>query len=66
MKNKLKNRLKNILGMFIFYSCFLLVGYATYYAFFPERTLTFYNFIGLYAILLQISVLISVSSKNDK
>lgn len=67
MKNRFKNVFKNILGIVIFYSVFLVLGYFTYFVFFPERTLTWYNFIGIYAILLQISILISVTTKqNDK
>ena len=65
MISKLKKVLKNILGITLFYTAFFLLGYATYYVFFPERTLTIRNFIGTYAILLQLAVLINVTTTKD-
>lgn len=67
MKNKLSNILKIILGMVIFYFIVCLLGYGTYYISFDEKTFTFKNFLGAYAILLQVVVLVMVSMKsNDK
>ena len=65
MISKLKKVLKNILGITLFYTAFFLLGYVTYYVFFPERTLTIRNFIGIYAILLQVAVLINVTTTKD-
>lgn len=65
MKNKLLGILKIILGMVIFYFIICLLGYGTYYISFDEKTLTFKNFLGAYAILLQAVVLVMVSMKNN-
>jgi hypothetical protein len=66
MKNRFSKILKNLLGMFLFYSFFFGLGYITYLIFLPEIELSFKNLIGMYIILFQVSVLISVTtSKNE-
>jgi len=66
MKNRFSKILKNLLGMFLFYSFFFGLGYITYLIFLPEIELSFKNLIGVYLILFQVSVLISVTtSKNE-
>jgi hypothetical protein len=65
MKNKLARVLKNIIGLTLFYSAFFLLGYLTYYIFFPERNISFFNFAGFYLILLQITVLVLVATNKD-
>jgi hypothetical protein len=66
MKNRFSKILKNLLGMFLFYSFFFGLGYITYLIFLPEIKLSFKNLIGVYLILFQVSVLISVTtSKNE-
>lgn len=66
MKNRFSKILKNLLGMFLFYSFFFGLGYITYLIFLPEIELSFKNLIGVYIILFQVSVLISVTtSKNE-
>ena len=66
MKNRFSKILKNLLGMFLFYSFFFGLGYITYLIFLPEIELSFKNLIGMYLILFQVSILISVTtSKNE-
>ena len=66
MKNRFSKILKNLLGMFLFYSFFFGLGYITYLIFLPEIELSFKNLIGMCIILFQVSVLISVTtSKNE-
>tara|TARA_B100000963_G_scaffold349061_1_gene357524 strand:+ start:11790 stop:11993 length:204 start_codon:yes stop_codon:yes gene_type:complete len=65
MKDKFSNILKNIFGMLLFYLIVCLLGYLTYYITFDNRELTFKNFLGMYAILLQIVILVTASMKNN-
>lgn len=67
MKQRLGKIMKTILGMAIFYFAVCLLGYGTYYLTFNDRSLSFVNFLGIYAIVLQIVILVMVTTKdNDK
>lgn len=65
MKQRLGKIMKIILGMAIFYFVACLLGYGTYYITFSDRSLSFINFLGIYAIILQIVILVTVSMKNN-
>jgi hypothetical protein len=65
MKNRIISISKNILGMLVLWFITSLIGYGTYYVTFDEKILSYGNFLGIYAILLQIVIIIMVSMKND-
>lgn len=67
MKNRIISISKNILGMLVLWFIISLIGYGTYYITFDEKIFSYRNFLGAYAILLQVVVLVMVSMKsNDK
>jgi hypothetical protein len=67
MKNKFDKISKIFLGMLIFYFIVSIIAYGTYYVTFDNRELSFKNFMGLYFILLQVVILVKVTTnKNDE
>ena len=67
MKNKFNKISKIFFGMLIFYFIFSIIAYGTYYVTFDNRELSFKNFMGLYFILLQVVILVKVTTnKNDE
>ena len=65
MKNKFDKISKIFLGMLIFYFIVSIIAYGTYYVTFDNRELSFKNFMGLYFILLQVVILVKVTTNKN-
>jgi len=66
---KLKNSLKGILGAYVFYAIMALFTYLTYEFMLHDLfkvNVTFINILGIYHILLILSIIIKVTIVNDK
>jgi hypothetical protein len=66
---KLKKSLKGILGAYVFYAIMALLTYLTYEFMLHDLfkvDVTFINILGIYHILLILSIIIKVTIVNDK